>query len=82
MSSFSHRIDLKEIVEGEDKQLGGEPNLMDVLLMFANLERSPDPDKLMADAMKSIREHPLSSLFGTLFHDHEGKVIYKTERGV
>ncbi len=31
--------------------------------------------------MKSINDHPLSSLFGASFHDHEGKVIHKSEGG-
>ncbi|GGK34831.1 DUF7380 domain-containing protein [Salinarimonas ramus] len=81
MSSFSYPIDLKDAVERTEKLLGEQQELIDVLLMFARLGRSPDPDKLMADAIKSIREHPLSSLFGASFHDHEGKVIHKTEGG-
>ncbi len=81
MSSFSHPFDLKEIVEGVEKQLGGETELIDLLLIFASLERSPDPDKLVVDAVRLIREHPLSSLFGTSFHDHDGKVIHRSNGG-
>lgn len=41
--------------------------------------RSPDPAQLATYAAKSIREHPLSSLFAASHHDHEGKVIHRTE---
>lgn len=81
MSSFSHPMDLTEIVEQVEKQLAGERELIDMLLIFADLERSPSPDKLIADATKSINEHPLSSLFGASFHDGEGKVIHRSEGG-
>lgn len=81
MSSFSHAMDLSEIVEHVKKQLEGERHLVDLLFMFADLERSPSPDRLVADAIKSIRDHPLSSIFGTSFLDHEGKVIHKSEGG-
>jgi hypothetical protein len=47
--------------------------------MFAGLDRSPDPAQLATSAAKSIREHPLSSLFAASLHDHEGKVIHRTE---
>jgi hypothetical protein len=81
MSSFSHPMDLREIVDEVEKQLAGERELVDMLLIFADLERSPSPDKLVADATKSINEHPLSSLFGASFHDSEGKVIHRSEGG-
>ncbi|WP_197682018.1 hypothetical protein, partial [Leptospira interrogans] len=61
--------------------LEGERDLIDLLLIFADLEQSPSPKKLMEDAVKSINDHPLSSLFGASFHDHEGKVIHKSEGG-
>jgi hypothetical protein len=81
MSSFSHPMDLREIVEQVEKRLEGERELVDLLLIFADLERSPSPEKLIANAIKSITDHPLSSIFGTSFHDHEGKVIHKSEGG-
>ncbi len=55
------------------------PSLRDKLFVFALLERSPDPDKLVETAAKSIREHPLASLFGVTHHDTEGKVIHRSD---
>lgn len=81
MSSFSHPMDLSEIAEQVKGQLEGERDLIDLLLIFADLERSPSPKRLVDDAVKSINDHPLSSLFGASFHDHEGKVIHKSEGG-
>lgn len=81
MSSFSHPMDLTEIADHVKGQLQGERDLIDLLLIFADLERSPSPRKLTEDAVESIRAHPLSSLFGASFHDHEGKVIHKSEGG-
>ncbi|MGV6904537.1 MULTISPECIES: DUF4209 domain-containing protein [unclassified Brucella] len=81
MSSFSHPMDLSAIADQVKEQLEGERDLIDLLLIFADLEQSPSPKKLMEDAVKSINNHPLSSLFGASFHDHEGKVIHKSEGG-
>jgi hypothetical protein len=82
MSSFSHPIDLSDIVDHVQGQLEGERDIVDLLFIFADLERSPSPEKLTADAIKSIDDHPLAALFGASFHDHEGKVIYRAEGGL
>ena len=55
------------------------PSLRDKLFVFGLLERSPDPDKLVEAAAKSIQEHPLASLFGATRHDSEGKVIHRSD---
>ena len=81
MSPFSHPMDLHEIVEQVGKLLDGERDLVTLLLIFADLERSPSVESLKADAIKSINDHPLSSLFGASFHDHEEKVIHKSKGG-
>jgi hypothetical protein len=39
------------------------------------------PDELVQEAVESIREHPLASLFGTSHHDSEGKVIHRSAGG-
>jgi hypothetical protein len=77
MSSFSHPIDLGEIVKHTEQRMQ-QPNLRDKLFVFAALSQSPDPVQLAAEAEKSIREHPLSSLFGASHHDREGKVIHRS----
>ncbi|WP_342665175.1 DUF7380 domain-containing protein [Kaistia granuli] len=82
LSLFSHPMDLSEIVEHVRGQLEGDRDVFELLLIFADLECSPSPEKLKADAIASIDNHPLSSLFGASFHDHEGKVIHRAEGGL
>ena len=80
MSVFSQELDLREIFE-KVQTVVGRLDLCDMLFIFADLERSPDPKKLADDAVISIQEHPLSSLFGASHMDREGKVIYRSEGG-
>lgn len=78
MSPFAIPMNLEDIAR-EVEQRMQQPTLLDKLLTFAALSHSPDPDQLIADAERSIREHPLSSLFGASHHDRDGKVIYRSE---
>jgi hypothetical protein len=81
MSSFSHEMDLRELAERVEKNIEGL-SLLDKLLAFAALARSPQPEHLIKQALKTIREHPLSAIFGASHHDREGKVIHRTEGGI
>jgi hypothetical protein len=78
MSAFSLPINLEDIVKHVEQQMR-RPSLRDKLFVFATLTRSPDPAQLTKQAAKSIREHPLSSLFGASHHDREGKVVHRSE---
>ncbi|AWM04129.2 hypothetical protein CIT40_31605 [Bradyrhizobium amphicarpaeae] len=78
MSPFAIPMNLEQIAR-EVEQRMQQPTLLDKLFTFAALSHSPDPDQLIAEAERSIREHPLSSLFGATHHDREGKVIYRSE---
>jgi hypothetical protein len=78
MSAFSHPINLEELVKRVEQQMQ-HPSLRDRLFVFAALARSPDPAQLNEQAVKTIREHPLSSLFGASHHDREGKVVHRSE---
>jgi hypothetical protein len=71
MSLFSHPLDLEDIAKEVERAMS-RPSLRDKLFVFAALDQSPDPAQLAANASKSIREHPLASLFGASHHDHEG----------
>ena len=81
LSVFSQEVDLREIVEKVEKEIK-KHGLLDKLLVFATLARSPDPDELVREAVASIREHPLGSLFGASHLDREGKVIHRTSGGL
>jgi hypothetical protein len=78
MSAFSHPINLEELVKHVEQQMR-HPSLRDKLFVFAALARSPDPAQVTEQAAKSIREHPLSSLFEATHHDREGKVVHRSE---
>lgn len=79
ISPFTIPIDLDEIVKVVQREMRQRPSLRDKLFVFALLERPPDPDKLVETAAKSIREHPLASLFGVTHHDTEGKIIHRSD---
>lgn len=77
MKVFSHELDLHEAVEDTEKRVGGAA-LTDQLFLFAALGRSPDPAQLASEAVRLIRDHPLSSLFATAHLDNEGKIIHRS----
>ncbi len=77
MGSFSHEIDLKEIIAESEASFEGLP-LRDVLFGFAAMAHSPSPEELREEAINSIQYHPLSSIFSASFHDRGGKVLYRS----
>lgn len=78
MSPFAIPMDLKDLVKEIERRMQ-QPTLLDKLFTFAALSHSPYPEQLVAEAERSIREHPLSSLFGASHHDRDGKVIFRSE---
>lgn len=78
MSPFSHPLNLEDIAKDVERAMI-RPTLRDKLFVFAALDQSPDPAQLAASASQSIREHPLSSLFGASHYDREGKVVHRSE---
>jgi hypothetical protein len=81
LSVFSQEVDLHEMVENVTEEIK-KHGLIDKLLIFVALARSPDPDELVKDALIRIREHPFASLFGASHLDREGKVIHRTDGGL
>jgi hypothetical protein len=81
LSVFSQEVDLREIIENIEKEIK-KHGVLNKLLLFATLARSPEPDELVKEAIASIQEHPLVSLFGASHLDHEGKVIHRTDGGL
>ena len=55
--------------------------LLDLFFFFASLTRSPEPTELAKEATKMAEEYPLSALLSASHHDHEGKVVHRTEGG-
>jgi hypothetical protein len=79
MSGFSIPFNLEDMARQIEQGVKRQPTLRDKLFVFAALENSPEPAELAETASQSIREHPLSSLFGMSHHDSEGKVVHRTE---
>ncbi len=80
MSSFSHDMNIDEIITDTEKRFE-EDSFFKKLFIFIHLCESPAPNKLHDEAKKSIKEYPLSSLFGTSHLDREGKIINSTKSG-
>lgn len=80
ISSFSNSINIEDIIQQTEKTIK-DLNLLETLLVFASLEKSPNPSDLKRDAIKSIEEHPMASMFGTSFYDKDGLVTHRSEGG-
>jgi hypothetical protein len=78
MSFFGVPLEVQNEAEAVQKAITGK-RLVDKLFLFAVLARSPEPDMLIAQAKKQLKEHPLSGLFGTNHLDRDGKTISRTE---
>ncbi|WP_445219855.1 DUF4209 domain-containing protein [Bradyrhizobium sp. Pa8] len=78
MSGFALPTDFEGLARQVEEQMQ-HASLRDKLFSFAALSRSPDPATLEQEARDTIREHPLSSLFGSSHHDREGKVVHRSE---
>ena len=76
MSPFGEKVDISKLVEGTERQLH-EASLFKKLGILACISNSPDPEEQKKQAIESIREFPLSSLFGSTYHDSEGKVVHR-----
>jgi len=81
MSAFSIPFDSSEIAERVQEEIN-KATLLDKLLVFADLARSPDPAELQDNAIKMNAKHPLSFIFDTAHLDGEGKVIHRTGGGL
>lgn len=77
MATVSTQIDISELVDHARKAVG-DLALAQALFEFANLERSPAPEKLREEALKQAEEGPLSSIIPMSIHDDEGKVVAKS----
>jgi hypothetical protein len=77
MSEYSMPFDVNEIAERAREKID-KATLLDKLLVFADLARSPDPAELRDNAIKMVAKHPLSFIFGAAHLDSEGKVTHRT----
>lgn len=77
MTMMSTEIDISDLVDRARKAVGGL-TLAQALFEFANLERSPTPQKLKEEAVKLAESSPISSLIPMAIHDDEGKLIARS----
>jgi hypothetical protein len=80
MGSISHPLDIEDLRAEMAKQVEGL-GFYDALFLFAVLRSSPDPAKAQEDAIKTMKAHPLSAMFGASNHDREGKVRHAASGG-
>jgi hypothetical protein len=78
MGVFEHPIDLTRIIEDTTARLKGV-TLIDGLFVLASIIRSREPAELIAEARRSIAQHPLSAMFGVQQHDADGYVRYRAQ---
>lgn len=78
MSQIFHPIDVEELVRQTQSNLASLPTLLDKLLYLADMESSPDPSELAAQAIEAVLASPLQSLIDATYHDREGKVVYRS----
>ncbi|MCD2180274.1 DUF4209 domain-containing protein [Rhizobium sp. C1] len=77
MQGFSQEIDLKDIIADSEAEFEGL-SLRDMLFKFACMAKSPSPELLRKQAIRSNADSPLSSIFSSSFHDRDGKVSYRS----
>lgn len=77
MVPVSHKTDITDLVDGSIDQVEGL-SLSQALGQFSDLARSPSVEKLRAEALQSLKDFPLSAMFGGSRLDAEGRVISYT----
>lgn len=78
MSVYAHEWDITAIAKQAEEAVDGR-SLLDTLFVLAGFAASPDPAQLREAAVTSIQQHPLTSLFGGVHYDKDGKVVHRSE---
>lgn len=79
MGEFEHSIDITDILKATVEAVEGL-EATDALFKIAfGLAAQPNYEKLRAQAQELAQKYPLSSLFGGVHLDREGKVVAKSE---
>lgn len=73
----SDGIDITQMVEAA-KSAVSEKTPIDALKAFANLSHGMRISEMQDSAIKQLKQHPLSSLFGGTYMSRDGRVIAKT----
>lgn len=74
----SDEIDITQLVEAA-KSAVSEKTPIDALKAFANLSQGMHISEMQDSAIKQLKQHPLSSLFGGTYMSRDGRVIAKTD---
>jgi hypothetical protein len=76
MPRFSHNMGLGDALERLGDAIA-RLDLFEQLFIFADIERSPEPETLATEAKSTIEQFPLSSLFAPVTLDRGGKVVHR-----
>ena len=71
-------IDISDTVKASISHVSGKESLEAVLMCFSGLYPGPSYQELKESAEASMREYPLSSLFGATHMAADGRVVAKT----
>ena len=72
----SDGIDITQIVEASRSEVSGKTPI-DALKAFVNLSQGMRISEMQDSAIKQLKQHPLSSLFGGTYMSRDGRVIAK-----
>lgn len=72
----SPRIDVTDLIDNYRKAVRGK-TFIEALMVFCNLFRPPQLEKLRAEALSQIKKYPLTSIFSGQTLSKDGRVIAK-----
>ncbi|MES1951650.1 hypothetical protein S4A8_12387 [Salinisphaera sp. S4-8] len=81
MRKCEHSVDITEIVKATVEAMEGLEATDALFKLAFGVARQPNYEKLRAQARELAQKYPLSSLFGAVHLDREGKVVAKSEGG-
>lgn len=76
----SGRTDITEFVRGSEEAVTGKP-LLEALLVLTQLHSGASAASMRENAKKSMREFPLTTMFGSTHMSLDGRTIAKTQGG-
>lgn len=71
-------IDISDTIEASEAHVSGKQSVEEVLMYFAGLCPGPNYHSLRSSSQESIRQNPISSMFGSTSMSSDGRVVAKT----
>lgn len=71
-------INISDTIEASKAHVSGKQSVEEVLMYFAGLFPGPNYHSLRSSSQESMRQSPISSLFGSTHMSSDGRVVAKT----